>query len=85
MSKSQNIKIHNSFNKFGRDPSWEYTWIWGSKSGVTVYFRRRCPLRLFISIWSHVDIMAKIQNLKFHFLEQMWFYGRTTDGRKDHG
>ncbi len=40
--KIQNLKFHNSLNKFGRDHHKEYAWIFGSES--VTYFQRICRL-----------------------------------------
>ncbi len=79
IAKIQNLKFHNSFNNFGRDPPQEYTCILESKSGV--FFQRRCALKLLLSYvnsprWTKTNEkkMAKVQNLKFYnsLNNQLW-------------
>ncbi len=47
LQKIQNLKFHNSLYNFGRDPSYEYAWIFESKS--VVHFQTRCRLKFFFS------------------------------------
>ncbi len=53
---------------FGKDSSYEYAYIFGSKS--VVHFQTRCHLKFFLPYGSMLakkkkQKMAKIQNLKF--------------------
>ncbi len=60
--KIQDFKFHNSFNKFGRDCSWECTPILGSESGAN--FQNICrlkPLLLYSPLLT--NIKAKVQIL----------------------
>ncbi len=48
LPKIHNLKSHNSFNNFGRDPPYEYTWC--LESGSRVYFQGKCCLKVYFNM-----------------------------------
>ena len=68
MPKIQNFKFHYAFNKFGRDPPQEYTYIFGRKSGGS--FQRTCRWKLLLPY----DPMLTKQKKKCQ-QKSVWRYG----------
>ncbi len=81
LAKIQNLKFRQSLYKFGRNSPQKYTWILGSES--VMHFQRRCRLKFFFPIWSHVNenekkILKEIKNAniwKNNNNEMLWRYG----------